>query len=221
MAKHTHSDTVANEPGHTGPGSDEFVDDATDPLLQLRGDWATHGDLATVEAATIPLSAAEKQQIVARLLEDRRRVNERTARMTGRLRSGAFVAAIAAGVLVAWIGRAGQPHEFAAVALPLPAATPNHAGDATAQARHVAELQAAADQLTALADAQRNLRRFAEAEALYKRALEIRQQALGPQHVDVAASLTQLAELYASQHLYAKAKPLYQRAYEIQPTAVF
>jgi tetratricopeptide (TPR) repeat protein len=62
---------------------------------------------------------------------------------------------------------------------------------------------------------------YAQAEALYKRALELQVQALGPEHVAVASTLTELAELYASQQLYAKAKPLYSRAFRIQPTHVF
>ena len=38
--------------------------------------------------------------------------------------------------------------------------------------------------------------KYAEAEPLYRRALGIREKALGPEHPDVATSLNNLAELY-------------------------
>ena len=38
--------------------------------------------------------------------------------------------------------------------------------------------------------------KYAEAEPLYQRALEIREKALGPEHPDVALSLNNLAMLY-------------------------
>ena len=78
-----------------------------------------------------------------------------------------------------------------------------------------------ATRLTVLAEASRRDQHYAEAEALYKRALQLQERALGPEHVAVASTLTELAELYASQQLYAKAKPLYNRAFQIQPTEVF
>src|SRR5712691_3830004 len=55
----------------------------------------------------------------------------------------------------------------------------------------------------------------AAAEPLYKRALSIRERALGPEHPDVGATLNNLAELYWSQKKYAAAQPLYQRALTI------
>jgi tetratricopeptide (TPR) repeat protein len=53
--------------------------------------------------------------------------------------------------------------------------------------------------------------RHAEAETLYKRALAIREKALGPDHPYVATSLNNLAKLYWSQGRYADALPLAQR----------
>ena len=58
--------------------------------------------------------------------------------------------------------------------------------------------------------------RYAEAEPLYKRALAIREKALGPDHPDVAASLNNLAVLYAAQGRYADAEPLYKRSLAIR-----
>ncbi|MDZ4723543.1 MAG: tetratricopeptide repeat protein, partial [candidate division Zixibacteria bacterium] len=46
---------------------------------------------------------------------------------------------------------------------------------------------------------------YALAEPLYKRALEIREKALGPDHPDVALSLNNLAFLYNTQGQYALA----------------
>ena len=57
--------------------------------------------------------------------------------------------------------------------------------------------------------------RYAEAEPLHKRALAIREKALGPDHADVAQSLNNLAALYVAQGRYAEAEPLYKRALAI------
>ncbi len=57
--------------------------------------------------------------------------------------------------------------------------------------------------------------KYAEAEPLYQRALEIREKALGKGHPDVAQSLNNLASLYQAQGKYAEAEPLYQRALAI------
>jgi tetratricopeptide (TPR) repeat protein len=54
--------------------------------------------------------------------------------------------------------------------------------------------------------------RQADAEPLYKRALAIRERALGPDHPDVAQSLNHLADLYSAQGRHAEAEPLYKRA---------
>jgi tetratricopeptide (TPR) repeat protein len=57
--------------------------------------------------------------------------------------------------------------------------------------------------------------KYTEAEALYQRALKMREQVLGPQHPDVANSLNNLAWLYSALGKYAEAEPLYQRALKI------
>ncbi|MDP2278041.1 MAG: CHAT domain-containing protein, partial [Nitrospirota bacterium] len=63
--------------------------------------------------------------------------------------------------------------------------------------------------------------RYAEAEPLYKRSLEIREKALGREHPSVAQSLDNLAGLYAFiGGRYADAEPLYKRALEIYEKAL-
>ena len=62
--------------------------------------------------------------------------------------------------------------------------------------------------------------RYAEAEPLYKRALAIREKALGPDHPDVAKALNNLAVLYQKQGRYAEAEPLYKRALAIREKAL-
>ncbi len=44
--------------------------------------------------------------------------------------------------------------------------------------------------------------RYGDAEPLYKRALAIREKALGPEHPDVAQSLHNLAKVYKDQNNY-------------------
>ena len=61
--------------------------------------------------------------------------------------------------------------------------------------------------------------KYAEAVGLYKRALAIREQALGPNHPDVGATLDGLAIVYADQGKYAEAEGLYQRALAIKERA--
>jgi len=58
--------------------------------------------------------------------------------------------------------------------------------------------------------------KYAEAAPLYKRALAMREKALGPKHLAVAASLSSLANLYLNQGKYSQAEPLIQRAREIR-----
>lgn len=60
---------------------------------------------------------------------------------------------------------------------------------------------------------------YAEAEPLLKRALAIRQQALGTEPAEVATSLNNLAALYGAQGEFEKAEPLYQQAIRILETA--
>jgi tetratricopeptide (TPR) repeat protein len=62
--------------------------------------------------------------------------------------------------------------------------------------------------------------RYAEAEPLYKRALVILENALGPDHPDVATIVNNLARLYEDQHRHAEAEPLYKRALAIREKAL-
>ena len=59
--------------------------------------------------------------------------------------------------------------------------------------------------------------RYADSDPLYKRALAIREKALGPDHPDVAQSLNNLADLYRAQGRHADAEPLYKRALASTP----
>jgi Flp pilus assembly protein TadD len=61
---------------------------------------------------------------------------------------------------------------------------------------------------------------FAKAEPLYQRALALREQALGPNHPEVAQSLNNLAIIYSAQGRKAKAEPLLQRALAIWEQAL-
>ena len=56
--------------------------------------------------------------------------------------------------------------------------------------------------------------------ALYKRALAIREKALGPDHPDVASTLNNLAERLRDQGKYAEAEGLYKRALAIREKAL-
>ena len=55
-----------------------------------------------------------------------------------------------------------------------------------------------------------------EAEPLLQQALQIREQALGSDHSDVASPLHGLANLYSEQGKYAQAEALYLRALQIR-----
>src|SRR5713101_5117270 len=57
--------------------------------------------------------------------------------------------------------------------------------------------------------------RYGEAEPLFKHALSIGEQQLGPQHPYTAASLSNLALLYKSQGKYSEAEPLFKRTLAI------
>ena len=65
-----------------------------------------------------------------------------------------------------------------------------------------------------LAELYRAEGRLAEAEPLYKRALEGRERVLGKEHPDTLTSVNNLAELYRAEGRLAEAKPLYKRALE-------
>ena len=61
---------------------------------------------------------------------------------------------------------------------------------------------------------------YAEAEPLYKQAMEIDRTALGEQHPDYATSLNNLAGLYRAMGRHTEAEPLYKQAMEIKRTAL-
>jgi len=61
--------------------------------------------------------------------------------------------------------------------------------------------------------------RFDHAIVVAKKALEVAEQAVGPNHPDVATSLNNLAELYRIQGQFAQADPLYKRALAIDEKA--
>ncbi|MFQ3616914.1 MAG: tetratricopeptide repeat protein [Cyanobacteriota bacterium] len=57
--------------------------------------------------------------------------------------------------------------------------------------------------------------RYTEAEPLFQRALQLREQHLGPTHPEVATALNNLALIYQDQGRYCEAEPLCQRAIAI------
>ncbi len=66
----------------------------------------------------------------------------------------------------------------------------------------------------------RDLDRYAEAEPLARRALEIDEKVLGPEHPEVAVRLNVLALLYKDQGREAEAEPLFKRALAISDKAL-
>jgi tetratricopeptide (TPR) repeat protein/transcriptional regulator with XRE-family HTH domain len=61
---------------------------------------------------------------------------------------------------------------------------------------------------------------FEQAEPLCLKALQMREQLFGPEHLDVAESLDHVAWLYHEQERYAEAEPLALRALEIRERAL-
>jgi tetratricopeptide (TPR) repeat protein len=61
---------------------------------------------------------------------------------------------------------------------------------------------------------------YRSAEPPLQRALALREQVLGPAHVDVAETVNALAELYYLQGRYTEAEPLYHRALAIREKAL-
>jgi CHAT domain-containing protein len=61
--------------------------------------------------------------------------------------------------------------------------------------------------------------KYADAEGLYRRALAIKEKALGADHPDVAQTLHNLALVYADQRKYADAEGLYRQALAIKEKA--
>ncbi len=74
-----------------------------------------------------------------------------------------------------------------------------------------------AESLNGLAVVYREQGRYTEAEPLLKRALAIREKALGPAHSDVIQSLSNLAGLYQTQGRHADAEPLLKRVRDLEP----
>jgi tetratricopeptide (TPR) repeat protein len=62
--------------------------------------------------------------------------------------------------------------------------------------------------------------KYAQAEPFFLRALAIWEQALGPDHPQVAYPLNNLATLYSEQGKYAQAEPFYRRALAIWEQAL-
>src|SRR5215472_15826155 len=62
--------------------------------------------------------------------------------------------------------------------------------------------------------------KYSEAEGLYKRALAIREKALGASHPDVAWTLNNLALVYRDQGKYMEAAGLFERALAIRKKAL-
>src|SRR5262249_55406927 len=87
---------------------------------------------------------------------------------------------------------------------------------ATAQDRALQE----ARQLYAEAVRLNRAGKYDEALPLSDRALDIRENVLGPDHPDVASSLSILAVLYEAKGDYVKAEPLFRRALEIREKAL-
>lgn len=54
--------------------------------------------------------------------------------------------------------------------------------------------------------------RYTEAEPLFRRSLQLREQHLGPTHPEVSTALNNLALLYQAEGRYCEAEPLFQRA---------
>jgi tetratricopeptide (TPR) repeat protein len=72
-----------------------------------------------------------------------------------------------------------------------------------------------ATSLNNLAELYKTQGKYAEAETLRLRCLEIERKTLGENHPQFATSLNNLAGLYLAQGKYAEAEPLYQRAITI------
>src|SRR5262245_38363475 len=73
-----------------------------------------------------------------------------------------------------------------------------------------------AEALDALSDMYIHLGKYSEAEALMRRAIEVRAQALGPNRLELAASWSDLAKFCAAQQEYDKAEEAYQRSLQIE-----
>jgi tetratricopeptide (TPR) repeat protein len=74
--------------------------------------------------------------------------------------------------------------------------------------------------LNNLAEVYREQGKYAEAEPLYRRALEIREQTHEGGHASVASILSNLGQLYTSQGRYSDAERLHRRALEIRQNSL-
>jgi tetratricopeptide (TPR) repeat protein len=61
---------------------------------------------------------------------------------------------------------------------------------------------------------------YDRAVVVAKKALDVAEQTMGPNHPSVARSLNNLAEVYRAQGQYAQAEPLYQRSLAIREKAL-
>jgi len=61
--------------------------------------------------------------------------------------------------------------------------------------------------------------KYAMAEPMYQRSLEIKKRVLGPEHLDVATCYHNLAVLHSAKHRYAEAETYYQQALAIREAA--
>ncbi len=61
-----------------------------------------------------------------------------------------------------------------------------------------------------------NMGKYAEAQPLYNRSLEIREKSLGKYHPEVAATMDNLAQLYMKQNQYEKSNTLFTQVLEIR-----
>jgi tetratricopeptide (TPR) repeat protein len=95
------------------------------------------------------------------------------------------------------------------------------AAQALAVARqHAPRTSETADLINAMALATYHAGNHAEAEPLYREALEIRRETFGDRHPDVAQSLNNLAELLRATGRYDQAEPLYREALDITREAL-
>ena len=74
--------------------------------------------------------------------------------------------------------------------------------------------------VTLSAELYKDQEQFNKAESLYRRALAINEQALGPSHLNNATFLDNLADLYWNQGKYCQAEPLLRRALAIREQAL-
>ena len=116
-----------------------------------------------------------------------------------------------------------NPASFSLPEQPVPPAPPKALADPAELQHQIDTLQAQdpdspllASLYTSLGKAYREVIRYAEAEPPYLKALELREQQLGADHLDVALSLNNLAEFYGSQGRYGEAEPLYVRSFSIR-----